>query len=215
MKLKTITSIINVAFNYVINTSQKYNIDESHSLRHSMDVFHYANNIYESEIYINPFLKEQKNIIMCSAILHDMCDKKYIDEQEGISEMNIYMRNYIPSYDLQVINKIITSMSYSTVNKNGFPDLGLHNLAYHIVREADLLAGYDVERCIIYQMMHKSDNYVESLKLANELFKNRILLYIDQGLFYTDYSKNIARTLHNNALLKLGELNKIYDIYNI
>ena len=213
MKLKPIANVINAAFHYVVQTSQKFNIDESHALRHSMEVFQYANNIYESEIYISPFLKEQKNIIMCSAVLHDMCDKKYVEEQKGIYEMNNFMQDYISFEDLYVINQIISSMSYSTVKKQGFPTLEQYNLAYHIVREADLLAGYDVERCIIYQMAQKQDDYIESLNSANKLFQSRIFKYIDDDLFLTDYSKNMSRILHNNALLKIDEINNIYINY--
>ena len=215
MKLATLSNIVNIAFKYVIQASQKFNIDESHALRHSMDVFHFANNIYESELYVNPFLKEQKNIIMCSAILHDMCDKKYIDEKIGIQEMNLFMKDYIAPDDLHIINTVIMSMSYSTVKKNGFPNLQNYNLAYHIVREADLLAGYDVERCIIYQMMQPCDNYTISLKQARELFYNRILRYKDDGLFITDYSKNMSKILHETAIIKLNEFDSIYNRYCI
>ena len=215
MKLSTLSNIVNIAFKYVIQTSRKLNIDESHALRHSMDVFHFANQIYESELYVNPFLKEQQDIIMCSAILHDMCDKKYVDEQKGIQEMNLYMKDYIETDKLTVINKIISSMSYSTVKKNGFPNLQNYNLAYHIVRESDLLAGYDVERCIIYQMIQSSDNYIISLDQARELFYNRILRYKIDGLFITEYSKNMSKILHENAIIKLNEINNIYKKYNI
>jgi adenylate kinase family enzyme len=180
-----------------------------------MDVFHFANSIYDSEIYVNPFLKEQKNIIMCSAIIHDMCDKKYMNESIGILNMNEYMRNYLSTDDLNMVNNIVSSMSYSTVKKNGFPDLQNYNLAYHIVREADLLSGYDFERCVIYQMMHNGDNYITSLSKANEVFQNRILEYKKENLFITDYSKNMANILHDNAIQKMEEMNAIYNKYNL
>jgi len=215
MKIKQFASVINAGFHYVIQTSKQFNIDESHALRHSMDVFHFANSIYDSEIYVNPFLKEQKNIIMCSAIIHDMCDKKYMNESIGILNMNEYMRNYLSTDDLNMVNNIVSSMSYSTVKKNGFPDLQNYNLAYHIVREADLLSGYDFERCVIYQMMHNGDNYITSLSKANEVFQNRILEYKKENLFITDYSKNMANILHDNAIQKMEEMNAIYNKYNL
>ena len=215
MKLKPVTNTINIAFHYVMQASKQFNIDESHALRHSMDVFHFANNIYESELYVNPFLKEQKEVIMCSAILHDMCDKKYIDERVGINEMNLFMQNYIKPDELEMINQIITSMSYSTVKKNGYPNLENYNLAYHIVREADLLAGYDVERCIIYQMAQHCDSYTDSLNRASKLFQTRIFKYIDENLFLTDYSKKLSSILHEQALIKINEIDKLYHNYNI
>lgn len=210
MKVFSLSHLVNVAFQYVIQTSKICNIDESHALRHSMDVFHFANEIYEKEVITNSFLEEQKPIIMCSAILHDMCDKKYVNEKDGLVKMNEYMRLKVPSQDLTVINQIITSMSYSTVKKVGYPRLPNHMLAYHIVREADLLAGYDVERCIIYQMMHEKYSYVHSLQFVKELFHKRMLKYKEEDLFVTEYSKNKSLELHDKAIRKLKEIDDIH-----
>jgi hypothetical protein len=57
MKVMNLVTLINQAFRFVIQTSQEYNIDESHSLKHSMEVFNYANSIYESELLKNPNLE--------------------------------------------------------------------------------------------------------------------------------------------------------------
>ena len=57
MKLTQLGVLINSAISYVIQTSNFYAIDESHALKHSMEVFHLTNKIYESEIIQNPFLK--------------------------------------------------------------------------------------------------------------------------------------------------------------
>ena len=208
-------SIVNSAFNYVISMSKKMNIDESHALRHSIDVYHFANKIYDSELIQNTFLHDQKHIIMCSAILHDMCDKKYMNEKEGITQMNCYMKNYVSKDDLNIVNNIISSMSYSTVKKNGYPELNNYNLAYHIVREADLLAGYDVERCIIYQMMHENFDYVNSLTYVKDLFHKRMFTYNKDNLFITKYSKELSIKLHDKAILQLDDLDKLYNSFTL
>ena len=90
-------------------------------------------------------------------------------------------------------------MSYSTVKKNGFPNLGPHQLAYHIVREADLLAAYDLERCIIYKMMKQQQPYSDAVRLSLDLFNERVLLYLQDDLFITTYSKLKAMELHAQA----------------
>ena len=82
----TLINIINHAFNYVLKTSNVLNIDESHGLKHSMDVYNFASKIYENEVINSPYLKEQREIIYVSAILHDMCDKKYITEKIGLED---------------------------------------------------------------------------------------------------------------------------------
>jgi len=67
------------------------------------------------------------------------------------------------SSDLEIIGKIIGTMSYSKVKANGYPELGEYQLAYHIVREADLLAAYDIDRCIIYTMYRDNCEYNKAL----------------------------------------------------
>ena len=200
---------MNHAFHYVVQTSQKYNIDESHALKHSMDVLHFSNQIYQNELMLNPLLNSQKEIIFVSSILHDMCDKKYMNEQFGIQEMCAYMQNYVEEPKLNVVSEIISTMSYSKVKKYGYPELGMYQNAYHIVREADLLAAYDLDRCIIYQMMHEKYSYTESLQVAIDLFHTRILRYIEDDLFVTDYSKKKAAELHIKALKDIENIKLI------
>jgi HD superfamily phosphodiesterase len=214
MKIMSLASIINAAFNYVVYTSKKFDIDESHSLKHSMEVFHLANKIYDSELPANEFLKKHQNIISISAILHDMCDKKYMNEQSGIQDMQLFMKDYMKESELEIVSKIISTMSYSKVNQKGFPDLKEYQLAYHIVREADLLSAYDIDRCIIYGMMKEKKTYNEAIIRALELCDNRILKYRCDNLFITEYSKNYSERLHNQCLEDIKSI-KIRCEYNI
>jgi hypothetical protein len=209
MKLMSYSNVINLAFKYVINTSKQFNIDESHSLKHSMDVFHTANKIYNSELQNSPYLSTQKTIIDVSAILHDMCDKKYVDEYQSTREMNIYMQPYITTAEMVMVNTIISTMSYSTVNKKGFPVIPEYQLAYHIVREADLLCAFDPDRCIMYGMMKENLSYIDATKRAIPYLENRVLQYIDNGLFITDYSKEQSVILHKECKLKLDALKQL------
>jgi hypothetical protein len=202
-------NLINMGFKYVIDTSKKFNIDESHALKHSMEVFGFAKKIYDSEKNKNVFLENQKNIIYMAAIGHDMCDKKYMNEQEGIINYKKYLSDLMIPSDLEIMGKIISTMSYSKVAKNGFPDLGDYQLAYHIVREADLLAAYDLDRCIIYKMYHNNINYDEALKDAFQLFDNRVLKMIQHNLFTTEYSKKESLKLHKKALKELDNLRSL------
>jgi HD superfamily phosphodiesterase len=199
MKLLSLVKLINHAFAYVINTSKTYNIDESHALKHSMEVYGFTNKIVKNELVNYPILENQKDIIYLSAILHDMCDKKYLSESEGIDLMKDYMKDCISEEKLDVICNIISTMSYSKVKVNGYPNLGEYQIAYHIVREADLLSAYDIDRCIIYSMHKEKLTYEEALARAFKLFENRVFNYRKDDLFVTDYSKNESLILHNNA----------------
>ena len=194
-----LSPLINRAFQYVGETINKYHMDESHGLKHSMEVFGYAKRIYKSELKENPFLEEQQEIIFIAAIGHDMCDKKYMDEIEGVKKYKEYMSDIMRPEDLEIVGKIISTMSYSKVKVNGFPDLGEYQLAYHIVREADLLAAYDIDRCIMYTMHRDKCDYTTALSEAFELFDYRVFKMRQDKLFKTAYSKKESLKLHKKA----------------
>jgi HD superfamily phosphodiesterase len=215
MKVMNLVTLINQAFRFVVQTSQEYSIDESHSLKHSMEVFNYANSIYESELLLNPNLETDRKIIYLSAIVHDMCDKKYMDEESGVENMNKYMKDYISSEELIVVSDIIKTMSYSKVKINGYPDFKEHQSAYHIVREADLLAGYDLDRCIIYKMMRDKFSYTDAMLEAKSLFESRVLNYRNDNLFVTNYSKNKSMLLHKKALKDVEKMSTLINVMQL
>lgn len=205
--INSLISLINFSFNHVSKISHMYKIDESHSLKHSMDVFNIANKIYESELEYNPYLENQKEVIFTSAIIHDTCDKKYMTETVGLGLIKNYFADYMSGSNLETVCNIVSTMSYSKVKSVGYPDLGEYQLAYHIVREADLLASYDIDRCIIYGMYKENLSYSDALNRAIELFKKRVFLYRDEDMFITQYSKRESFFLHNNALKTIDVLN--------
>ena len=190
--------MIDQAFNCVKHFIKKNDIDESHAIKHSIEVMRFATDIYLSELPSNPHLSSQKSVILAAAILHDMCDHKYLpSESEAIREIREFMSDHLTSSELDIIVSIITTMSYSKVKKNGYPDLGEYQLAYHIVREADLLAAYDMDRCTIYGMFVNNLDYSTAVARATELYESRVLKYISDGLFITEYSKRKSMNLQN------------------
>lgn len=199
-------------FKFVIYTCGKYSIDESHGLPHSMNVLCYANKIFEEELHKKPYLQKQKRLIYVSAALHDMCDKKYVNEDEGIKEIEFFLNDKLDKNEIDVTKSIISTMSYSKVKKNGFPDLQTYQTAYHIVREADLLTAYDFDRSMIYHMKTSNADLKTAYENARQLFMERVLKHNDDKLFFTDFAKRESIVLHNNALQRIWQWNKI--IYN-
>ena len=204
------TILVSRAFELVMVLCKKFNIDESQSLKHSMEVYNFALRIYESELITNAYLEQQKDIIIIAAILHDTIDKKYVEEETGIAEICEHLKDYIDIEKLNIIFKIITTMSYSTVKKNGFPVLGEYQLAYHIVREADLLAAYDIDRCIMYSMYTKQMGYLASLEAAIVLFENRVLRHRKDKLIVTTFSKKLSIKLDKKARSDIDILTRNY-----
>jgi len=174
-----------------------------------MDVLRNAHNIYNSVLTTTPDIREHERIIYVSAIVHDMCDKKYVNERDSIHKIEEFLQDTIHPFEIDVVKQIIATMSYSTVKKNGFPDLGQYQSAYHIVREADLLSAYDVDRCMVYHMQNINPNMEESFQHANLLFENRVFKHNEDGLFLTEYSKKQSIMLHKNAKIRINQWRNI------
>ena len=200
----------NSIFNFILLTSKKYNIDESHGLLHSMDVLNKANNIinYESTLHNKNIDKE---VIYTTALLHDMCDKKYMDEKIGVSNVKRFLSNDLnyKKEKVDVIGDIIETMSYSKVKKNGFPDLGNYQTEYNIVREADLLAAYDIDRAIIYNMTKANNNFEVSFINSKLLYYDRMAKHNKDSLFTFDYTKKEGEKLNAVCLQKIKDYNKM------
>jgi len=204
--------LFNDLFQFILETSIKYKIDETHNISHSMNVLHFAHAIYETELQTNLSIIAHKKIIYIAATLHDMCDKKYMDEAEGLAEINAFLNYTITHAESAAIASIITTMSYSKVKKDGFPDLGIYQRAYHVVREADLLTAYDFDRCMIYHMKVNHGNFKDSFYKAEELFENRVFRHGDDNLFRTDYALTHYPSLHNQAIDRIKTWKKILHI---
>jgi hypothetical protein len=67
------------------------------------------------------------------------------------------------------------------------------------VREADLLAAYDVERAIIYNLYKTNGDLYVAYKDVRDLFDKRIFKHFDDGLFITEYSKKKAMELERES----------------
>jgi HD superfamily phosphodiesterase len=210
-------SLITKLFQFVLLTSKKYNIDESHGLSHSMNVLHFAHNIYEAEKINYPILKDQSKIIYVSSIIHDMCDKKYLDENIGLKEINHFLEEKLTPAEIDITKRIINTMSYSKVKKQGFPELHEYQMAYHVVREADLLAAYDFDRCMLYNIhmqtkptinnptpINNDIKILDAFNNASELFQNRVLKHNHDNLFVTNYSKHNYLPLHIDAIKRIN-----------
>ncbi len=199
---------LNELFMFVLRISKKYQIDSSHSEGHSMDVIHFADENYRSQLDMFPYLEKQTNVIYSAAVLHDMCDKKYMIQEKGVQEIENFLQNRLNPEELFYTKRIMETMSYSTVKKYGYPDLGDYQMAYHIVRESDLLSSYDFDRSIIYHM-NKGNNLTKSYTNALELFDDRVFNYNNDKLLISDYAQQKSLPLTVKALRQMHSWNRI------
>ena len=180
---------------FIMDTSNKFNIDSGHGLEHSRKIFYFCSQL----IPYYTLTENQILTIELASLLHDMCDKKYMDESEGIVRIEDFLQNElnIPKLIIGDIETIILNMSYSKVIKNGYPDFTYMKhieTPFHIVRNADLLCAYELERCMEYQKRSGS-NRKECLEKMFSIYSNRVSKQIVDGYINLEPAIKIAKQL--------------------
>ena len=197
---------------FIEQTCIKYNIDNSHGLDHSLQTLEWGLKLTKDVQHST----KESSIIQLACLLHDMCDKKYMDEYEGIKNIVTFLKYELETPDdvIEAVVFIINTMSYSKVIKYGYPDFKEDKrleFCYHIVRNSDLLDSYDPERCIGYQIRCGGSRRDGIIKML-ELFDNRILTLLKNGYINIEPAIKYANELHQKALVELdkykNELNK-------
>jgi hypothetical protein len=197
---------------FIALQSKKYGIDSTHGLPHSLQIYGFARQLYESEVVIHPQLKEAELVITCAAMLHDMCDGKYVDKASTLAEIQCFLRAETPlkPVEVQAVSDIVSTMSYSWIQQHGFPELAEPYMrAYHVVREADLLCSYDVDRSVLFHLSKAISRGEAALDFegafanATDLFETRVLPLRCRGYYTTEEGYIQAARLENEALKRL------------
>jgi hypothetical protein len=201
---------LNKLFAFVLMMSKKYNIDQSHSEGHSMQVLRYAEENMKSQLDMFPYLEDQTDVIITASVLHDMCDKKYMNQEEGAKEIAQFLKMEVKMTPKEVhyTKRIMETMSYSTVKKCGYPDLGDYQMAYHVVREADLLASYDFDRSMIYHL-NRGNNLTSSYYNALQIFYERVFNYNTDKLLLSHYAMKKSYELSVKAVKQMTAWKRI------
>lgn len=197
---------------FIALQSKKYGIDSTHGLPHSLQAYGFARQLYESEVVVHPQLKEAELVITCAAMLHDMCDGKYVDKEVGLAEIQCFLRSETPlkPVEVQAVSQIVSTMSYSWVQQNGYPELAQPYIqAYHVVREADLLCSYDVDRSVLFHInkaVSRGEAVLEfagAFANATDLFESRVLPLRGSGYYTTAEGYIQAARLEGQAKNRL------------
>ena len=188
-------------------------MDESHAVGHGMNVLHLSRNIMHVEVERYPILSKQRDIIYTSAMLHDVCDHKYVDEKAVWNEVKEELKEQkiLSKPEIDICTEIVQTMSYSKVKENGFPDMGEYQMAYHVVREADLLAAYDVDRALLYDL-YRTNDFRESIGKTEKILNNRVYKHMKDGLLVTDYSKKMHNTLVQRCKYRYKDWCNLMDL---
>lgn len=204
---------------FVQEICNKYDIDESHGIQHSFGTMHYASIITDyyiarKIILINGMDQVRAScLILITAFIHDMVDNKYIEQTNTIFEVNdkiVQMLNTLEyNFDMEeihMITNIMINMSYTKRKKmkaeGSDIDIGKCQLALEIVRDADLLEGYNIDRCKQYSSNKLKYRCKELHMNVYELMSERVLAYKERDIS-TEVGKKIANILHDTLRIQL------------
>lgn len=177
---------MDLVYEFVDHMCKKYNIDQSHDLTHAKDCVGFAKLLLEPDASA-----QEQMIVLYAAALHDTVDKKYVPVKDGCAQVRIFLYGIgLSDEDASVIINIISTMSYSYLKQRRFegktyPNHGQWMNAYHIVRHADLLCSYRVERCFLYQK-HITPSMSDEMcwEEVTKLFEKRMMRYVmDNWIF--------------------------------
>ena len=179
-----------------------YNIDESHGLKHSQDTVGWAIQLLDAETDITE--DERRMTIYCAA-LHDMCDRKYVDETIAVKIIRSWLTLVEKwTYEMAaVLIDIITTMSYSKLKKTKvWPNHGKWQRAYNIARHADLLDAFIPMRCYLYQK-HITPEISDATawSVVHDLFEVRVFRYVSDGWITLSLAVKLAEGLTKEALV--------------
>lgn len=194
-------------FKFIEETCQLYGIDESHGLKHSKGCINWVKKLMTEELFMT---EEEKQMAIYSAALHDMCDKKYVEQDLAAERIRSWLIGEGWSSDMATaLIAIITTMSYSLLKKTylatgvRYPDHGKWQRAYHLARHADLLDGYIVGRCYLYTKHIQPDITPEKCwEIVEELFEVRVFRYVSDGWIFLPLATIYAEDLEVTARLE-------------
>jgi len=200
---------MNALWEFIQVCINEQGIDESHGLIHAKNCVEWVKLLYNEE---NAVTDDELKLAIYSAALHDMCDKKYTEVNAGLNKIRTWL--LIQGWSLELstaLIDIINTTSYSKLKRamvDGrivFPDHGIYNRAYHIVRHADLLDAYKVERCYLYQKHIVPDISDEECWVkVRALFDSRVLPYVSEGWITLPAAVRIAQGLELEARHRLA-----------
>ena len=191
-------------FQFIESQCTRFNIDESHGLIHSKRCMSLVQFMVDMDHVITD---DEKIVAIYSAALHDLCDKKYAEIFESVDTIQEWLKTIVKDEIVEAILSIIQTMSYSYLDErryeNGsqwYPDHGKWNKSYHLVRNADLLEGYEVGRCYLYTKYIYPDWTEDQVwKRVENFFDRRMFKYLSDGWLTEPYAIKVAPYLEEKA----------------
>ena len=116
-----VSKCLNKSIQYIKEKSLQYKIDDSHNYKHSIAVFKEGRKLMDMKS--KNFPSDNRMIVYLGCLLHDMCDRKYIDERKGLEDIEHFLTSdcKLDKKIISAVTTIIPKMSYSkTIFENSF-----------------------------------------------------------------------------------------------
>ena len=184
-------------------------VDDSHNHVHATEVLFWANEIMRA----HPVSRRDADAAGHCALLHDLLDGKY--EIPGAGDAVRHHLVDVIGYSLKTADdmiRVMTSISYhkTMINDNGpvFPDWledSDWKNVFHITRDADLLASYNMARMIEFRRHFRPWLHPEEIAdEVIELYDERMDTLLERSAFHHDASSDIAGALERVCRLRRG-----------
>lgn len=193
---------------WVEEMSLKHGRDESHNAVHSREVLFWSTELIR--LLPRRLERDKKDVIFQTSLLHDFLDSKYTLHTLEVQDHLLSLGYSVPL--IEVMMNIMNTMSYSKVfiqstSSVHFPSWLVkspYQHAFHITREADLLASYNIARIIYFQIDKNPSSTPQQIRdFACALFEKRMRFLVQHNLFYFPSSKELARAVCTVAEFKL------------
>lgn len=203
-------------WDFVERTCREQGIDDSHGLKHAKSCVERVRLLMEDE---HDLTDEEVKMAYYACALHDMCDKKYTDVPTALVKLRHWLLEQDWSLsDTFVLLDIVNTMSYSKLKKTAFeegkivyPDHGVWNRVYHLVRHADLLDAYVVGRCLLYTKHSLPDISDDTAwSIVEDLFDTRIFKYVSDGWIFLPAALEMVPALEAEARVCFKTKNGVY-----
>jgi len=210
-----------------VEKGRKWGVDDSHNHVHALDVLRLAFRIMPSSV---PRTVMEK--VMVCALLHDTIDRKYMlteaAREQETRDLGRFLRHSL-GYSVTEASRletIMTDMSYhKTVREGRFvvPSSIVDaeeetQTVYHLVRQADLLSSYDIERMLLYKYHrlfpeNQHPRIETRMRLVCEdvfqTFATRVQpLASIPGIFPSKAARDLAESLYRESALKMHFLER-------
>jgi HD superfamily phosphodiesterase len=202
---------MDILFNFIESQCTKYNIDESHGVKHAKGTMLKADDILHT---MRGVTADERRMALYAAALHDICDSKYTDVEKASKEIWAFLLDTLgwSTADADSLIAIVTTMSYSKLKALSehhpiiYPDHGKWRRAYHVARNADLLEGFIVARAYTYnRRIHPESTEEQHWKQTESIFDKRIFKYLNEGWIILPGAVAMVYDLEQEALRCLRE----------